>query len=136
MLSLFSFYSLHLPYFTLLYWSLRYFTLPHLSSPHLRVSERINEYVELTVAVGAGLFEEALAIFKRFKLNAQAIDVIITYIKNLDRAQEFAERINTPDVYAKLGNAYLTQNNTKSAIGTVIYLFMIVCCSFVVVRIC
>jgi hypothetical protein len=34
------------------------------------------------IAVGSGLFEEAFAIFKRFKLNPQAIQVPIIFAKD------------------------------------------------------
>lgn len=72
------------------------------------------------IAIQSELFEEAFAIFKKFDVNAAAIQVLIEHIKNLDRAYEFAERCNEPSVWSALGKAQLGENLVKEAIDSYI----------------
>jgi clathrin heavy chain len=44
------------------------------------------------VAVEAQLYEEAFAIFKKFNLNVQAVNVLLDNIRSIERAEEFAFR--------------------------------------------
>ena len=53
------------------------------------------------------LYEEAFLIYKKNNFNVEAIEVLIHNIEDIPRAAEFAEKINLPDVYSKLANAYL-----------------------------
>lgn len=55
--------------------------------------------------IGAGLFEEAYTIYHKFQKYDDALDVLLEHIKDFDRAQEFAIRLNRPDVWLKLGVA-------------------------------
>eukprot|EP01114_Cavostelium_apophysatum_P018457 TRINITY_DN570_c0_g1_i1.p1 TRINITY_DN570_c0_g1~~TRINITY_DN570_c0_g1_i1.p1 ORF type:complete len:1701 (-),score=654.78 TRINITY_DN570_c0_g1_i1:153-5255(-) len=68
------------------------------------------------IAISAELYEEAFTIFNKFKLNENAIEVLLEYLKNIERATEFAERINTPEVFSKLAKAQLSQGFVKEAI--------------------
>ncbi|XP_027153709.1 clathrin heavy chain 1-like isoform X1 [Coffea eugenioides] len=45
------------------------------------------------VAVEAQLYEEAFAIFKKFNLNVQAVNVLLDNIRDINRAVEFAFRV-------------------------------------------
>eukprot|EP00111_Clytia_hemisphaerica_P010235 TCONS_00029917-protein len=72
------------------------------------------------IAIGSELFEEAFAIFKKFDVNTSAIQVLIENIQNLDRAYEFAERCNVPEVWSILGKAQLDQGLVKEAIDSYI----------------
>uniref|UniRef100_A0A5S6QGS7 Clathrin heavy chain linker core motif domain-containing protein n=1 Tax=Trichuris muris TaxID=70415 RepID=A0A5S6QGS7_TRIMR len=63
------------------------------------------------------LYEEAFAIFKKFNVNTSAIKVLIDNIKNLDRAYEFAERCNEPEVWSLLAGAQLRNNVVKYMIN-------------------
>lgn len=73
-----------------------------------------------TVAIAAGLYEEAFTIFKKFKLYVNAIEVLLDQIGDLDRASEFAERINLPETFSKLGQAQLNQGLVNKAIASFI----------------
>jgi clathrin heavy chain len=44
--------------------------------------------------------------------------VLIDHIKDLERATEFADRVNEPEVYSRLAKAFSDQGNVKAAIGT------------------
>lgn len=72
------------------------------------------------IAIGSELYEEAFAIFKKFEVNTSAIQVLIQHIQSLDRAYEFAERCNQPDVWSVLAKAQLTSGLVKEAIDSYI----------------
>jgi len=62
------------------------------------------------------LYEEALAIYKKKNLNLDAVEVLIDYIQDLQRAADFADKVNQPDVWSKLGNYYLDKGLVSEAI--------------------
>lgn len=72
------------------------------------------------VCIGENLFEEAFTIYKKHDVDANAIDVLIEKIGDLDRAYEFAERSDKPEVWSKLAKAQLTQMRIKDAIDSYI----------------
>ena len=72
------------------------------------------------IAIDAGLFEEALAIYKKSNYNSLAISVLIDHLQDLDRAAEFADRVNEAEVYSKLAQAQLNRNLVKQAIDSFI----------------
>ncbi len=49
------------------------------------------------------LYEEALTIYKKLEMNIEAIHVLINNLNDLERAEDFAEKISQPDVWSKLG---------------------------------
>ncbi len=67
------------------------------------------------IAISSEFYEEAFAIFKKFKMNTSAIQVFIDNIKNLDRAHEFAERCNESGVWNLLATAQLKSGLLKEA---------------------
>ncbi|KAL9558012.1 hypothetical protein MBANPS3_001112 [Mucor bainieri] len=72
------------------------------------------------VCIGENLFEEAFVIYKKHSVDANAIDVLIDKIGDLDRAYEFAERADKPEVWSKLAKAQLEQMQVKEAIDSYI----------------
>jgi clathrin heavy chain len=91
---------------------------------------RVMEYIEqldafdareiAEIAIDAYLFEEAFVIYKKFRLNVKAIQVLVKNIKNLDRAVDFADSCSSsPDakeVYFSLGEAQLNEGFVVEAI--------------------
>jgi len=69
------------------------------------------------IAIGSELFEEAYEIFRKFKHNGNAIKVLLDHIQDLERAVEFAESCNEPEVYSLLAKSQLQNNRVKEAIG-------------------
>mmetsp|Transcript_34856 Transcript_34856/g.82244 ORF Transcript_34856/g.82244 Transcript_34856/m.82244 type:complete len:177 (-) Transcript_34856:686-1216(-) len=67
------------------------------------------------IAVGSELYEEALVIFKKAELHREAAKVLIDYISSIERATEFAERIDEEEVWVMLGKAQLQQQLVKEA---------------------
>jgi len=72
------------------------------------------------IAIGSELFEEAFVIFKKFKHNESAIQVLIEHMDNIERAFEFAERCDEPKVFSKLAKAQLDRDMVKEAIESYI----------------
>jgi len=72
------------------------------------------------IAVGSELYEEALVIFKKAELHREAAKVLIDYIQSLDRATEFAERVDEAEVWVMLGKAKLASGDVKDAIAALI----------------
>eukprot|EP00027_Filamoeba_sp_ATCC50430_P011479 CAMPEP_0168551566 /NCGR_PEP_ID=MMETSP0413-20121227/6241_1 /TAXON_ID=136452 /ORGANISM="Filamoeba nolandi, Strain NC-AS-23-1" /LENGTH=1709 /DNA_ID=CAMNT_0008582101 /DNA_START=58 /DNA_END=5187 /DNA_ORIENTATION=- len=71
-----------------------------------------------TVAKTAELYEEALAIYVKFKNHVEAINTLLDHIGNVERAQEFADRINEPEVFSRLARHQLTNGLVKEAIAS------------------
>ena len=76
------------------------------------------EIAKIAASEQHGLYEEALTIYIKFakkttgeeqtSLNVSAIEVIVDNIHDLERAKEFAERVNSKPVWSKLAKAQLT----------------------------
>lgn len=84
---------------------------------------RLNNYDApdiANIAIGSDLFEEAFAIFKKNNQDAEAISVLLDKIGDVDRAAQFAERVDLPEVWSKLGTAQLTSGRIESAIDSYI----------------
>eukprot|EP00271_Cylindrocystis_brebissonii_P014176 TRINITY_DN35436_c0_g1_i1.p1 TRINITY_DN35436_c0_g1~~TRINITY_DN35436_c0_g1_i1.p1 ORF type:complete len:1694 (-),score=426.59 TRINITY_DN35436_c0_g1_i1:500-5581(-) len=72
------------------------------------------------IAVGSELYEEAFAIFKKFSLNVQAVNVLLDNIGSIDRAVEFANRVEEDDVWSQVGKAQLKADLVAEAIASFI----------------
>ena len=72
------------------------------------------------IAVGSELYEEALCIFKKAELHREAAKVLIDYIASIERATEFAERVDTEEVWSMLAKAQLSQQMVTEAITSFI----------------
>ncbi|KAI8074164.1 putative CHC1-clathrin heavy chain [Gongronella butleri] len=72
------------------------------------------------VCAGEGLFEEAFAIYKNSNENASAMDILLDSIKDLDRAYEYANRVDQPAAWSKLAKAQLADMRVKEAIDSYI----------------
>jgi len=61
------------------------------------------------IAVGSELFEEALAIYKKFNYHEEAARVMLDHLHDLARAEEYAEKVNQAAVWSLLAKAQLQQ---------------------------
>ncbi|KAF6167968.1 hypothetical protein GIB67_020538 [Kingdonia uniflora] len=57
------------------------------------------------IVVKAQLYEEAFAVFKKFNLNVQAVNVLLYNIQSIKRVVEFAFFVEEDAVWSLLGNA-------------------------------
>eukprot|EP00746_Dinoflagellata_sp_MGD_P067668 gnl/MRDRNA2_/MRDRNA2_27935_c0_seq2.p1 gnl/MRDRNA2_/MRDRNA2_27935_c0~~gnl/MRDRNA2_/MRDRNA2_27935_c0_seq2.p1 ORF type:complete len:1218 (-),score=298.35 gnl/MRDRNA2_/MRDRNA2_27935_c0_seq2:236-3889(-) len=62
------------------------------------------------------LYEEAFLIYKKCELNTDAMDCLLSNLESLDRASEYAARVNDPTCWYRLGKAYLQAGNITDAI--------------------
>ena len=72
------------------------------------------------VAVEANLYEEAFAIFKKFNLNVQAVNVLLDNLRTIDRAVEFAFRVEEEAVWSQVAKAQLREGLVSDAIESFI----------------
>ncbi|XP_043714942.1 clathrin heavy chain 1-like [Telopea speciosissima] len=72
------------------------------------------------VAVEAQLYEEAFAIFKKFNLNVQAVNVLLDNIQSMERAVEFAFRVEEDAVGSQVAKAQLREGLVSVAIESFI----------------
>eukprot|EP00004_Rigifila_ramosa_P013327 TRINITY_DN293_c0_g1_i1.p1 TRINITY_DN293_c0_g1~~TRINITY_DN293_c0_g1_i1.p1 ORF type:complete len:1689 (+),score=479.53 TRINITY_DN293_c0_g1_i1:58-5067(+) len=81
---------------------------------------RLDNYDALDIAnisIGSGLYEEAFAIFQKSKQHLSAMTVLIENLHNIERAFEYAQRIDDPECWSALANAQLQENLVGEAIG-------------------
>ncbi|TQD99767.1 hypothetical protein C1H46_014619 [Malus baccata] len=72
------------------------------------------------MAVEAQLYEEAFAIFKKFNLNVDAVNVLLDNIQSIDRAVEFAFRVEEDAVWSQVAKAQLREGLVSDAIESFI----------------
>ena len=71
---------------------------------------RLNNYGGADIAVIAienGLYEEAFEVYKKNNAHADAINVLIEHVVSIDRAYAYADRVDLPEVWSRLGKAQL-----------------------------
>eukprot|EP01035_Chromulina_nebulosa_P020076 gene20076-26070_t len=88
------------------------------------------EIAKIAASEQHGLYEEALTIYVKFAkkavgeeqiaLNVSAVEVIVDNIRDLERAKEFAERVNVKQVWSKLAKAQLDNQLLTESINSYI----------------
>ena len=66
------------------------------------------------------LFEEAFTIYAKFNHHSEAVEVLLNNMNDIDRALEYATRINDKEVWTILARAQLEANLIKEAIDAYI----------------
>lgn len=88
----------------------------------MKYVQRLNDFEApdiAYIAAQAQLYEEALAIYEKFKIHDSAIALLIEHLNpdgSFERAQAFAEKVKEPSVWSKLGHALLTAGKVVPAI--------------------
>ena len=72
------------------------------------------------MCISVGLFEEAFEIYKKEDNHTAATNVLVEHIVSIDRAQEYAERVEIPEVWSKVGKAQLDGLRVSDAIESYI----------------
>lgn len=72
------------------------------------------------MCVSVGLFEEAFEIYKKEDKHAEATQVLVENIVSIDRAQEYAELVELPEVWSKVAKAQLDGLRISDAIESYI----------------
>ncbi|KAJ5156750.1 clathrin heavy chain [Penicillium capsulatum] len=78
-----------------------------------------DEIAEMCISVG--LYEEAFEIYKKVNNYLAAVNVLVENIVSIDRAQEFAERVELPDVWSKVAKAQLDGLRVTDSIESYIH---------------
>jgi clathrin heavy chain len=68
------------------------------------------------ICVGSELFEEAFSIFIKYDQHPEAIGVLINHLKDIQRASEYADKVDTSEVWSLLAKAQLDQSDIHAAI--------------------
>jgi len=72
------------------------------------------------MCVSVGLFEEAFEIYKKVDNHGAATDVLVDHIVSIDRAQEYAERVERSEVWSKVAKAQLDGLRVSDSINSYI----------------
>lgn len=72
------------------------------------------------IAIEQGLYEEAFTLFRKHNENLEAINVLVEYIVSIDRATQYATKVDQPAVWSRLGKAQLDGLRIKDAIDSYI----------------
>lgn len=72
------------------------------------------------ISKDAGMFEEAFAIYDKWEAVDEAVSVLIDHVQSLDRAFEYAEKVNEPKVWTVLAAAQLKNEQVTAAIDSYI----------------
>jgi len=72
--------------------------------------QQLDQYTPEDIAqqcIEVGMYDEAFEIFKKHENHVEAVNVLIDHIVSIDRAQEFADRVDTPEVWSRVAKAQL-----------------------------
>ena len=70
------------------------------------------------IAIDHGLYEEAFQIYSRAGQHVDAMDTLVNHIVSIDRAQLYANKLNQPEIWSRLGKAQLDGLRVKDAIDS------------------
>lgn len=93
-----------------------------IKSDHSRVKDYINRLDHFDgpavgeIAVQYELYEEAFEIYRKFKLHAEGIKVLLEKVGSLERAHEFASKVDEPGVWSELAHAQLAAEQVADAV--------------------
>ncbi|KAF2842949.1 clathrin heavy chain [Patellaria atrata CBS 101060] len=72
--------------------------------------QQLNAYTPEDIAeqcIELGMFEEAFEIYKKDDNHIAAVNVLVDHVVSIDRAQDYAERVDLPEVWSKVAKAQL-----------------------------
>lgn len=76
----------------------------------------INEIANLMLE--HDLYEEAFTLYRKNNMHLEAMNVLVEYIVSIDRAQQYADKVDQPAVWSRLGKAQLDGLRVKDAIDS------------------
>ncbi|CAG5183454.1 uncharacterized protein ALTATR162_LOCUS10589 [Alternaria atra] len=72
--------------------------------------QQLDQYTPEDIAqqcIEVGMYDEAFEIFKKHESHVEAANVLIEHIVSIDRAYEYADRVDTPEVWSRVAKAQL-----------------------------
>ena len=85
--------------------------------------QRLSEFSADEIAnmcIEQGLYEEAFEIYKKVDNHTAAANVLVDNVVSIDRAQEYAERVELPEVWSKVAKAQLDGLRVSDSIDSYI----------------
>jgi clathrin heavy chain len=76
----------------------------------MKYVEELNSYTPNDVApslIEQGMYDEAFAIYKKHNDHVAATNVLVDNIVSIDRAQDYADQVDIPEVWSKVAKAQL-----------------------------
>ena len=70
--------------------------------------------------ISAGMHEEALEVYKKQNDHISATNVLVDHIVSIDRAQDYAEKVELPEVWSKVAKAQLDGLRVSDSIASYI----------------
>ena len=78
------------------------------------------EVIKYALSPEFKLYEEALVVLKKMKKPVESVNVLLNDIGSVERAAEFAEKTNLPEVWSVLGKFYLDKEMFGEAVDSFI----------------
>lgn len=72
------------------------------------------------ICIEVGLFEEAFEVYKKINDHSSAANVLVENIVSIDRAQEYAEKVELPEVWSRVAKAQLDGLRVSDSIASYI----------------
>ena len=85
--------------------------------------QRLDAYTPDDIAencIEAGMYEEAFETFKKQENHLAATNVLVDHVVSIDRAQEYADRVDLPEVWSKVAKAQLDGLRINDAVESYI----------------
>ena len=91
---------------------------------------RMNDYIDqlnaynadeiANTCISVGMYDEAFKIYQKENQHAKAMEVLVDHVVSIDRAQEYAERVDLPEVWSKAAKAQLDGLRITDAVDSYI----------------
>lgn len=72
------------------------------------------------ICIDVGLYEEAFEVYKKMTAHVEAVNVLVEHIVSIDRAHEYAEKVELPEVWSRVAKAQLDGLRISDAIESYI----------------
>ena len=78
------------------------------------------EIAQVALKPEYGLYEEAFVVYGKIKEPIYAVKVLLENLNDVDRAAQFAEKVNVEEVWTELGKNYLENKQFSDAVNSFI----------------
>jgi clathrin heavy chain len=85
--------------------------------------QQLSNYTSDDIAsqlIEVGMYEEAFEVHKKDNNHQEAVKVLVDHVVSIDRAQEYADRVDTPEVWSTVAKAQLDGLRVTDAIESYI----------------
>ncbi|KAB8301991.1 hypothetical protein EYC80_005444 [Monilinia laxa] len=72
------------------------------------------------ICIDVGLYEEAFEVYKKINDHPSAVNVLVEHIVSIDRAKDYAERVELPEVWSRVAKAQLDGLRVSDGISSYI----------------